>query len=512
MKILKNYKKLTFLHPFLFAFFPVFSLLSHNNDEIPIIAGLRSVIMSAVLVFILLSLSYAFFRQLDKAAWTTSLGAAVFFSYGHIFHSLKGVNIFDIAIARHRILVPLILLVVLIVMLLIFRKKENFQQVTQNLNLFGMVLFALPIIQLGLTKSITYLDNRKLESIPTNQIVSTEDQAFPDIYYLILDGYPRADVLLESFSYDNTPFMNWLENNGFYIATCSQSNYSYTKPAMASTFNFTYLGDQLNPNIISIEDSALSTMLRNSTLQKILGDLNYSIITFETGYKWLIWDRPDFHFSNDDSSSDYYRLDEGLNNFEILLIETTAVSILLDHYELQKIIEKNPRQVHQDKITYIFDRLKDIPLMDGPKFVYAHIISPHPPYIFGASGELLVNKPIDEIEGYRDQVAFINLKLKDVITEIIESSLSEPIIIVQGDHGAVIEYDDLGIDPLQKLAILNAYKLPDFDDEKLYENISPVNTFSLILNHYFGTNFPLLEDLSIYGNESPFLQLPCPIE
>jgi len=30
----------------------------------------------------------------------------------------------------------------------------------------------------------------------------------------------------------------------------------------------------------------------------------------------------------------------------------------------------------------------------------------------------------------------------------------------------------------------------------MYNNISPVNTFRVIFNHYFGTNLPLLKDKS----------------
>ena len=31
----------------------------------------------------------------------------------------------------------------------------------------------------------------------------------PDIYYIILDAYGRADVLEEMFGYDNTPFLQF---------------------------------------------------------------------------------------------------------------------------------------------------------------------------------------------------------------------------------------------------------------------------------------------------------------
>ncbi len=44
------------------------------------------------------------------------------------------------------------------------------------------------------------------------------------------------------------------------------------------------------------------------------------------------------------------------------------------------------------------------------------------------------------------------------------------------------------------MSILNAYYLPGFDQSKLYKSVSPVNSFRLVFNHYFGTKYPLLED------------------
>jgi hypothetical protein len=51
------------------------------------------------------------------------------------------------------------------------------------------------------------------------------------------------------------------------------------------------------------------------------------------------------------------------------------------------------------------------------------------------------------------------------------------------------------------MKILNAYYLPGHADQ-LYTSISPVNTFRVVLNSYFGTNFPLLEDVSYYSSLS----------
>lgn len=48
------------------------------------------------------------------------------------------------------------------------------------------------------------------------------------------------------------------------------------------------------------------------------------------------------------------------------------------------------------------------------------------------------------------------------------------------------------------MSILNAYYIPNNVNLFLYETITPVNTFRIILNNYFGQNLPLLEDKSYF--------------
>ena len=46
----------------------------------------------------------------------------------------------------------------------------------------------------------------------------------------------------------------------------------------------------------------------------------------------------------------------------------------------------------------------------------------------------------------------------------------------------------------KKTGILNAYYLPDVDKSVLYPSITPVNSFRVIFNLYFNTDFELLPD------------------
>ena len=129
---------------------------------------------------------------------------------------------------------------------------------------------------------------------------------------------------------------------------------------------------------------------------------------------------------------------------------------------------------------------------------------PHLPYTFGPNGEVPAfqgkNATHEEIgAAYVDQVKFVNKEILNVIDTLIQDSKAPPVIIVQGDHGPL---PDLTEEPLQRLPILNAYYLPGMQmDQLLYPSISPVNSFRVVLDSYFGQDLPILEDKSYFGPE-----------
>jgi hypothetical protein len=142
--------------------------------------------------------------------------------------------------------------------------------------------------------------------------------------------------------------------------------------------------------------------------------------------------------------------------------------------------------------------LERLPATPGPIFVFAHIVSPHKPFVFGPNGEP-VAEGIDEKTAYRDQVTYLNSRILPLLQKIISNSPTPPIIIVQGDHGGIETAGE------ERMAILNAYYLPEGGNQILYETITPVNSFRLILNHYFGASYEALEDASYFSDyKSPF--------
>ena len=87
----------------------------------------------------------------------------------------------------------------------------------------------------------------------------------------------------------------------------------------------------------------------------------------------------------------------------------------------------------------------------------------------------------------------------EIVPKIIANSATPPIIVIQGDHGPTVPSS-----PQSRMSNLNVYYLPGANTQFM-PSITPVNTFRVIFNAYFGQDLELLDDVSLYsGYDDPF--------
>jgi hypothetical protein len=241
-------------------------------------------------------------------------------------------------------------------------------------------------------------------------------------------------------------------------------------------------------------------LLENNKVQNKLKELGYTWITFDTGYGTRMRNTSDLIIKDSDFSSEFYNI----------ALETTPLKAFIT-----KQSELSPLVTRRNKTLTVLNTLKKIPEMKEPTFTLAHMLAPHHPFVFDNNG----NMPISDNEGlgspksvrklYAEQMAYLDKMILRTVDSILARSEEPPIIIIQSDHGPYHFYIDP--DPkiaknqeLSRMAIFNAYYLPGFDRKELYPEITPVNSFRLILNHYFGTSYKLLPDKSYYSDfETP---------
>jgi hypothetical protein len=477
------------LYPFLFAIYPVSLLFAHNIEETPFSSVIRPLLLSllgAILLYFLLKL---IIRDRYKAALITTLLLGFFFAYGHVYNYLENVSLFGFILGRHRILFPLWMLFFGIGIGWAARRKKSFQPLTTPLNLLATLLLLFPLVQVGIYsfRSYQFVSVNKAVAAETDSLHLSESQPSPDIYYIILDAYSRDDILKKYYQVDNTQFLSQLSEMGFYIARCSQSNYAQTQLSLASSLNLNFL-DTLGSEYTHGNTSrvGLSNFIQHSTLRQALERLGYTTIAFDSGYDpTRILDAHPYLSPSKD---------EGINDFENLFVRTTAARLFSEGVTLLNLPPdwEARDQAHRERILFTLDTLPSIPDLPGKKLVFVHMVIPHWPHVFGPNGEP-VHEHTDSVTGYRNQVLFINKQIIPVLKAIIANSKTPPIIIVQGDHGSVIE------SPLRRMSILNAYYLPYNGTQNLYQSISPVNSFRVILNTYFGGKYELLRDIGYYS-------------
>ncbi len=274
------------------------------------------------------------------------------------------------------------------------------------------------------------------------------------------------------------------------MAECSQSNYPTTKFSVSSLMNMNYLQDEFpNQDILPpLSASKVSQQLRS---------MGYTFLRFEH-YSEAHFDlKEDILLSRNDAPLKLGLFTQGMNEFEAMLVETTALRVFFDMPKLLPGVDfsRAKYREHYLQTQYILDTLPNIPEMGSPRFVYAHLLVPHDPYIFTPDGRY--KETTSTIRGYRDNVQFIDQAILPVLKRIIENSSIPPIILLQGDHGPSGKI----VTPEMRLAILNAYFVSPEAAGNLYPTITPVNSFRVIFNEYFDGSYSLLEDRSYYAYE-----------
>lgn len=511
-------RRLSYLHPLLFATYGSLALLASNLGQIEVSAALRSLAISIGISLLLVGLLFLLLRNFGKGALISSGAILLIFSYGHVGRLVDSL----LPALSGSLFVPLLWGVALAAWVyLILRMRSEPIRLGQYFLIVGLLMNALPAFTLLTYARATPQTEARLQEY--REGASQADGAFllddraasaayPDIYYLVLDAYTREDVLRELYGYDNSPFLDSLRQRGFYVADASRANYPRTEPSIASSLNMMHLADL--PEFLRSHDldaseqaftRAATVLIKNNRVTETLRARGYTIVSFDSGYAAAYLAEPDILRQSPSIK------EEGLwqAGFEVMLLDTTVGR------ELTRRLGNayNPMQrlfdAHRERVLFTLEHLSDYAEQEGPYFIYAHMISPHVPYVFGPNGEairssdpytLLNARPGDEqnVRHYRDQLHYLNGLVLAAIDRVLAESERPPIILIQGDHSSKVYSvaEPSGVLERQlEFPILNAYYLPE-GPTGLHDDITPVNSFRLVFDQYLGSSLGLVADSS----------------
>jgi hypothetical protein len=476
------------VHPLLFASFPVVFVWSHNLDQgVTLLQGftaLAAAISLSVVVFCLLRL---FLKDWSRSAVAASVIVILFLTLGRI-GALLGVSGGPL-----EVFLVAELLILSLVAIVAVRKIRPPEALTRTLNLISLVLVILNIVPIVAVQESNAAGFR-FPSV-TERLDPSASSPERDVYYLVFDRYAGTETLSNLYGFDNSDFYKWLSYHGFEVTKDALANYPQTSHSLASSLNMSYLDDLARAQG---EDSSAWTPIRRTLHDSAIAR------TFEAmGYKYehigSWWEATAADPTADDNYV-YGTYTEFLGTF----LSTTAIPSIERLFRGAPSLEKG----EWNRVHFQMRALGEIASDREPTFTFAHFLLPHTPYIFHADGSFVPsdpNRPIEE--AYIDQLKYTNKVIEQVVTELQAGSGPAPIIVIQSDEGPHPPAHDQWGEELKlswarasdlelgrKLRILNAYYLPGDPATKPYPTITPVNTFRMILNDYFGGSLPLIPD------------------
>lgn len=404
------------------------------------------------------------------------------------------------ALSKYSVILSLLLLILVVAGIWLMRSKIPFINTYRYLNIVLLVLLSYELLMV----SLLYATDGKIKTMGANYPISKEYTTCdtcqkPDIYFLVFDMYANSKVLKSFWNYDNA-LDTYLDSAGFYRAKNSTSNYNYTVFSIGSLFNMDYHAQNITYTNAFRSSSAM-LRFQDNELSRILQKEGYEFRNYSWFYlhadaprvaPFVLTDPKEliaaqtFWFR--------FRTDVGWK-FSFLQKKVERKELLTPFF-----LKECTDNLERVRKSYEGIRAASADSSGKPVFLYAHFLMPHAPFLFDSTGRL--REQMDWLstshDYYLQQLKYTNSMIRDLTTHLIKEAKRPRIIIVQSDHGyrnynakdnlpRSVEFDNL-----------NALYFPDRNYSGLYDSISNVNTFRVVMNRYFNTRLPLLKDTSIY--------------
>jgi hypothetical protein len=326
------------------------------------------------------------------------------------------------------------------------------------------------------------------------------DPTRPDIYYIILDGYARADVLREVYGYDNQSFLDALAGRGFYVASRARSNYSQTRLSLPSSLSLDYLPSIPPQASYDVHHQRLRVLRKKSRVVARLRQLGYR-------YRYV----GSMYHPVDAAADEELFPSGGDGSYLRAFISTTILELahgglrLFDHFP-------DPVEVNEYQFSHIGQPKSDL----GPLYTFAHVACPHAPFVYDRHGPLAeaVDEEDAEADHYVEQLQYLNDRVLELIDRIDRTSGPDSVVLLQADHGSSLlgmPQDPSRAQLFERMSILSAYRVPESVRRNLYPTVTPVNSFRLLFAGLFGDDLPVLDDRSLYSAyDAPFRFVECP--
>lgn len=476
-------------HPLLLAGYAVLFLYAENLSEVLLIDVVEPLVRGVLAAVAVLAVLAVVFRDARRGAIVASALVIAFFAYGHTSPGFTDMGLDD----RGQLAVWGLIVATMTVYAA--RAKATLPLVTHGLDGIAVIL-----VLLASATILPYEASRAARApAQLGGAVATrmEPVAAPDIYFLVFDRYGSAGAIERRFGLTEDDLTGWLEARGFQIPADSRANYRATDFSLAATLNMRYL-DHLTDQVgrTSSDRTPAAAMLREHEVGRLLKSQGYRY------YHIGSWFGPTAANPLADESLSFGVSSE----FEAVLRDTTVLPAVERLLGVEH-AEPTFRDRHREGALFQFRQLRRLATAPGPKFIFAHILLPHDPYVFREDGSTIPEaeaRAEEEADLFAGQLAFLNGRIKETVDELLAGpEETDPIVILQADEGPTMcRSIDCPTDTPEYFAIrfgiLNAMYLPRRPgiDPVLPRTFSSVNTFRMVFREYFGADLAPLPDRS----------------
>ena len=326
----------------------------------------------------------------------------------------------------------------------------------------------------------------------------------PSVYVLVLDGYPRADVL-ESLGFDNEPFLAEMDERGFDVSRESHSNYLRTPFSVLTMLSLVHLEDVNGLWATPIPRSAPEQ--QRLTARALLDPPIFEMLE-EVGYRTRALTGTVAHVPI--GGADVTWTAGTANNFELSALQRTPLAGVLEWFGFAA-------GQQRDHISHTLAEFGAV--TDNATFTYAHVLAPHAPFVFAADGspvsappcypmacalfdgqpEVLGVSPAEYRTRLIGQVRYVNKLLVDAVDRIVGADPTAVVVVVS-DHGVS------GEDQLTHFRNLVLARTPGHP-RLLGDDATLVNVLPSIVRAYLDPTVSLLPDTLYRSHDSPWLSV-----
>ena len=483
MKILSRWP----LYPLLLAAYAVLFVYAANISEVLLEQLVEPLLLALGLGLAVFAVSALLFRDLRRGALLASAILLAVLFFGHAAFQLGGAGIPEEA--------QLVAWSVFIVAVGVYavRARGSLATATAALNVFALLLVAMSLVTIVPAETTRAVRASEGEAITEQSVVEATRKPERDIYFLVFDRYGSDWSLKQAYGIENDLYPD-LEAMGFQVIPGARANYHTSDLSLASTLNMRYL-DDLTETLG--RDSGDRTPARELMARHEVG-------TFlrQQGYRFYhigAWWEP----TRSSPIAD-----------EVLSLGKTAeFGSVLKGGTILPTLEKlagreepdtPSRAQHRDMALFAIRQVQHLGRTPGRKFVFAHILLPHPPYVLADKGRRVLKEEADstsEAELFDQQLQYTNELMKRTVASLLDGpDETDPIIVLGADEGPYLCGDDDCVDgsPEQygiRHGVLRAYYLPGLDYTVPADD-SGVNIFRMLLREYFGADLPDLPNRS----------------